>query len=249
MQTALASYRDMAALARSRRQLVGIIVDELDKLSEMSSELVRNPLKEVLTTVQELHRQLQDGVSAEQLRMLENVKTLTTNMYLQVDDLVRLTETGNFNDEQSLLKMNEVLQEATAALAQEISDFGATVIVGALPSVTGSRRQLLRLLVNLLSNALQFRSEAEPEIRIDSRSQGDCWCFQVDDNGIGIPIDERQAVFSLLRRSGQKLAAVGSGIGLNICRKVVRWHGGKIWIDDSPMGSTRIEFTLPVTDS
>ncbi len=248
MQTALASYRDMAALARSRRQLVGI-VDELDKLSEIGSEYVRQPLKEVLTTAQRLQSQLQADLSPEHLRMFEKICSLTTDIYLRVDDLVRLTETGNFNDARSLLDMNELVSDAISALAQEISDSGASVRADNLPAVTGSRRQLSQLMTNLLSNALQFRAELAPEIRIGCSRQGDYWCFHVDDNGIGIPVEDRQSVFSLFRRSGQNQSAVGSGIGLNICRKVVRWHGGEIRIDESPSGGTRIEFTLPVTDS
>ncbi len=248
MQTALASYRDMVALARSRRQLVGM-VDELDKLSEISSDYVREPLKEVLTAAQTLVKQLESDISPEQLRLLETIKSLTTDVYLRVDDLVRLTETGSFNDERTLVDMNELVSEARIALKEEIESRSAHIDVERLPSITGSRRQLYQLMLNLISNAIQFHSDASPMVSIQAIREGDYWSFQVDDNGTGIPVEERQSVFSLFRRSGQKTTAAGSGIGLNICRKVIRWHGGDIHIEESPLGGARVVFTLPVTDS
>lgn len=248
MQTALASFRDMVALARSRRQLVGV-VDELDKLSEISSDFVRQPLKDVLTTAQALYKQLQDEVTPEQLRMLEAIKSLTTEVYIRVDDLVRLTDSGSFNDPRSLVDMNDLVEDAIESLSEEIKCSGATVVCEHLPSVTGSRRQLVQLLRNLMSNALQFYADKTPEIAIEASREGDYWSFHVDDNGRGIPVEERESVFSLFRRSGQKTTASGSGIGLNICRKIVRWHGGEIRIEDSPKGGARVTFTLPITDS
>ncbi|HCS26944.1 MAG TPA: hypothetical protein DIW43_05795 [Spongiibacteraceae bacterium] len=248
IQTALASYRDMAALARTRRQLVGI-VDELNILSQIGSDQVRQPMRDVVTAVQALCSELKAVLSPEQQRMLESVKAMTTDIYLRVDDLVRLTESGSFNDPRSLVDLNSLLDDVRVSLKSEIDSSAARIDSDGLPTVAGSRRQLFQLLQNLLSNAIQFQSDNAPQIRLSADRQGDYWCFSIDDNGSGIPVEERQSVFSLFRRSGHKPMAVGSGIGLNICRKIVRWHGGEIQVEDSPLGGARITFTLPVTDS
>lgn len=248
IQTALASYRDMVALARCRRQLVGV-VDELDKLSEISSSQVRDPLKDILVTVQALLKDVENELSPEHMRALEKVKNLSSEVFSRVSDLLRLTETGSFNDARSLVNMNELVRDATEALQLEIAESGARIEVDDLPSVTGSRRQLYQLILNLLSNAISFSADSEPEIAISAVRRGDYWCFSVEDNGVGIPVEERQSVFSLFRRSGQKTTALGSGIGLNVCRKVVRWHGGEIGIEESSKGGACVAFTLPLSDS
>jgi len=69
---------------------------------------------------------------------------------------------------------------------------------------------------------------------------------RVDDDGPGIPPSERERVFDRFQRSAAARDRVsgGSGLGLPIARSIVEQHGGRIWIEDSPLGGARVAFEL-----
>jgi signal transduction histidine kinase len=71
---------------------------------------------------------------------------------------------------------------------------------------------------------------------------GEC-TIRVTDNGMGVPVDERDSVFAIYRRLDRSIP--GSGIGLAICQRIVLAHRGRIWIEDGIDGGARVCFTLP----
>ena len=86
-------------------------------------------------------------------------------------------------------------------------------------------------------------------IRITAEQQNGEWEFACKDNGIGIEPTYRERVFVIFQRLHPRDAYPGTGIGLALCRKIVDFHGGKIWIDDQETGQpgTVIRWTLPST--
>jgi signal transduction histidine kinase len=69
----------------------------------------------------------------------------------------------------------------------------------------------------------------------------------VDDDGPGIPREERERVFDRFHRSepARDRGSGGSGLGLGISRSIVAAHGGRIWVEGSPLGGARVAFALP----
>jgi two-component system OmpR family sensor kinase len=99
---------------------------------------------------------------------------------------------------------------------------------------------------NLLSNG---RRHAGPDGRValSATSAGGRAVVRVDDDGPGIPAAERELVFERFHRSevARDRGSGGSGLGLGIARSIVALHGGRIWIEDSPLGGARVAFELP----
>ena len=99
---------------------------------------------------------------------------------------------------------------------------------------------------NLLSNA---RRHAGPggRVALSARADGAGLVVSVDDDGPGIPPEQRERVFDRFHRSepSRDRASGGSGLGLGIARSIVELHGGRIWVDDSPLGGARVSFELP----
>ncbi len=97
----------------------------------------------------------------------------------------------------------------------------------------------------LLQNLLDERGEPRRIAHPGAQSpEADDWVrVEVDDDGQGIPLEDREGVFDLFARSTTQ--APGTGVGLALCRRVVERHGGAIGIDDSPLGGARVWFTLP----
>jgi len=98
---------------------------------------------------------------------------------------------------------------------------------------------------NLIGNALKFRGEQPPRITVSWADAGDEWEFSVADNGIGIEPEYADRIFVIFQRLHPKDAYPGTGIGLAMCRKIVEYHGGRIWLDTSVDSGTVFRFTLP----
>ncbi|MDP9135855.1 MAG: ATP-binding protein, partial [Actinomycetota bacterium] len=137
---------------------------------------------------------------------------------------------------------------ALANLDATVIESRAKVDVGPLPTVSGESSLLTALLQNLISNALKFRGEAAPEIRIRAERDGDEWLFACSDNGIGIDPEYAERIFVIFQRLHGKDEYAGTGIGLAMCRKIVEHHGGRIWLDSDAAPGTTLRFTLPALE-
>jgi signal transduction histidine kinase len=172
-------------------------------------------------------------------------------MQVLINDLLAFSRVGRHTHDQVELSSATLIDQAIRNLEQVITETGATVRVfdgPEPPVVLGEQALLTAVFQNLISNAIKFRGDDSPVIRIQLRSaeQDGAWEFAVTDNGIGIAAEYAERVFVLFQRLHGKSQYPGTGIGLAMCRKIVEYHGGRIWIDTEYSGGTRVCFTLPV---
>lgn len=114
-----------------------------------------------------------------------------------------------------------------------------------MPEITADPGRMFTLFYALIDNALKFRSEAAPDIRIQVEEKADFWQFRISDNGIGIDPMFYDDVFRPLRKLHTDDAYPGVGMGLTLARKIVIQHGGEIWLEPSGRGSgLTVGFTL-----
>ncbi len=85
-------------------------------------------------------------------------------------------------------------------------------------------------------------------MRIGVDRHGDEWLITVADNGIGIEPQYAERVFVIFQRLHAKQEYPGTGIGLAMCRKIVEYHGGRIWLDTDVTAGTAFRFTLPALE-
>ncbi|MGB3827633.1 MAG: GAF domain-containing sensor histidine kinase [Ornithinimicrobium sp.] len=140
--------------------------------------------------------------------------------------------------------LREVVDSVLQDLGPALRDSGAEVSVEAMPIVWADPVQLYSVMLNLLSNAVKFaRPGVPPRIGVDAQTLPDRWRVAVSDNGVGIPQDERDAVFALYKRLDTSVS--GHGIGLLTARRIVEEHGGRIGVGEHrPVGS-EMWFELP----
>ncbi|MEO8663604.1 MAG: ATP-binding protein [Bryobacteraceae bacterium] len=127
-------------------------------------------------------------------------------------------------------------------LAPEIRAAGAEITYDELPLVTGDADRLMQLFENLVRNAIQYRGEAAPRVHVGAREEDGRWTLSVGDNGAGIDAQDLERIFRPFERMSRKRD--GAGLGLAICREIVRGHGGRIWAESELGQGTTIYFTL-----
>ena len=95
-----------------------------------------------------------------------------------------------------------------------------------------------------MANGLKFHSEEPPRVTISAERRQATWLFSVRDNGVGVPHELGDEIFSMFKRAhGDEVA--GCGIGLAVCRKIVEAHGGTIWAEPAEDAGTVMRFTIP----
>lgn len=145
------------------------------------------------------------------------------------------------------------MHAAVADLDAQIAAAGATVDVDQLPVVQGDATLLGALAQNLLANAVKFASAdgARPRVEVRAERISGGWRVTVDDDGPGVPVEERERVFGLMQRGDRadvEASVDGLGIGLSTCRRIVQAHGGRIGIEDSALGGASVWVLLPAGD-
>jgi light-regulated signal transduction histidine kinase (bacteriophytochrome) len=80
---------------------------------------------------------------------------------------------------------------------------------------------------------------------VSARRDGENWLFSFTDNGIGIEPDYADRIFVIFQRLHDKAAYPGTGIGLAMVRKIIEYHGGRVWLDTTVTRGARFCFTLP----
>ena len=138
-----------------------------------------------------------------------------------------------------------VVEDISAA----ITESGSSVTRDDLPTVQGDPSQLRQLFQNLIGNAIKYRHpDRKNHIHVSARKSGKYCEFSVKDNGIGIKPEYYERIFEIFQRLHGRGEYSGTGIGLALCKKIVKMHGGRIWLESAPGEGTTFLFTLRDAD-
>jgi len=141
--------------------------------------------------------------------------------------------------------LSVILASAIENLKISIQESGAQITSDALPTLRVDPMQFVLLFQNLLSNAMKFRGNSPPLIRVGATHRQGEWVFSVTDNGIGIDPEHAERIFMIFQRLHPRDRYPGTGMGLAICKKIVEQHGGRIWVESSLGKGATFFFTLP----
>jgi two-component system sensor histidine kinase KdpD len=122
-----------------------------------------------------------------------------------------------------------------------------SIVDPGVPPVTLDFVLVVRVLVNLLDNALKY-SPANRPVRLEARAVGNELEVRISDCGCGIPTAERQRVFQRFFRLSETASAPGLGLGLPVCKGFVEAHHGRIWVEERPGGGSVFCFTIPLEE-
>ncbi|HWL38448.1 MAG TPA: ATP-binding protein [Frankiaceae bacterium] len=215
--------------------------DELTQFAYVASHDLSEPLRVIAGHVQLLAGRYGDALDDDAKTWIEFAVDGCARMRSLIDDLLAYSRAGRD------LKIVDVDLGAVAATVA--AEYPGVVRTEPLPSVRADRMLVHQVLRNLLSNATKFaRADVPAEVALSAERIGTDWLVTVADNGIGIDPRHRERVFNVFQRLHGRGDYEGTGIGLAIVRKGVEQMGGRVWVDDSPLGGTAIRFTLPAPE-
>jgi PAS domain S-box-containing protein len=239
----LLAIEDITERKRIHDELVSSNED-LQRFAYVAAHDLRTPLNAALNLSRLLERRAQDKLDAQERELLrlsvESMERLNTLM----KDILTFSEMGSAPQQLRLISLDEPLQIALANLRHHIEAAGATISVGTLPQVRSDRTQMVMVFQNLIGNAIKYRREEAPHVRIEAVEEGSDWRVSVGDNGQGFNPEQASAIFEPFKRlHGTDIK--GSGIGLATCKRIVERSGGRIWAESTPGQGSTFFFTIP----
>jgi signal transduction histidine kinase len=219
---------------------------ELEQFAYVASHDLQEPLRKVASFCQLLQRRYAGQLDEKADLYIEYAVDGAKRMQQLINDLLAFSRVGRIVRDQVLVPSSEALGQARANLSVPIQEEQARIESGPLPVVRAEAVLLTTVFQNLLGNALKFRGEDDPRISVAAQRDGEFWEFSVTDNGIGVPPEYADRIFVIFQRLHDRQAYPGTGIGLALCRKIIEYHGGRMWLDTGHSPGARFCFTLPI---
>lgn len=201
---------------------------------------VSHDLKSPLITIKGFAGAVLKDIEAGNLSRLDSdVKRImgaADKMAALLSDLLELSRIGRIMNPPSRIDMNLLAQDVLAQLSGPISQGGVEVVLQpGLPAVWGDAPRIAEVLQNLVENAVKYMGDQlQPLVEIGTREGEHEQVFWVRDNGMGVPQQYQETVFGLFNKLDPH--SEGTGIGLALARRIVEFHGGKLWVESEGRG-------------
>jgi PAS domain S-box-containing protein len=275
-KTLLAGYTiDITDRKHAEEALKETLVDlersnkDLEQFAYVASHDLQEPLRMVASYTQLIARRYKDKLDADANEFIGFAVDGARRMQKMIDDLLSYSRVGTRRKPFKPVDWTPVLKQVVTNLTLAIEETGAVITHDPLPMVRGDDSQLVLLLQNLIGNAIKFRGKEAPRIHISATNESrkmvddgqktivplqtqfsepkEGWVFSVKDNGIGIDPHYKDRIFLTFTRLHGREEYPGNGIGLAVCKKIVEYHKGRIWIESEPGKGSIFYFTLAET--
>jgi PAS domain S-box-containing protein len=175
----------------------------------------------------------------------KRIQEAVLKMQRLLNELLELSRIGRLMNPPQTIAFSDLVQEALEIVEGRLHAGRVRVTVQPdLPAVYGDHQRLVEVLQNLLDNAAKFMGDQPaPHIEIGQRGAEDGKpVFYIKDNGIGIAPDHHERVFGLFNQLDPKIE--GTGVGLAIVKRIVEFHGGRIWVESEAGKGATFCFSL-----
>lgn len=218
---------------------------ELEEFVFVASHDLQEPVRTISGFVDLFTDSYKDKLDDDGLQCLNFIKGATERSKDLVRDLLDYSRLGN-QIKTTEIDLNKLLKDVKVDLFAKISEKGATIESGKLPTIKGLRTEMRLLFQNLIGNAIKFgKADEPPVVKITCEQKDDNWLFKVSDNGIGFNSKHTETVFVLFRQLNSKSKYAGTGIGLAHCKRIIELHNGKIWAETELGKGSDFYFTIP----
>ncbi|MEQ1666636.1 MAG: hybrid sensor histidine kinase/response regulator, partial [Bdellovibrionales bacterium] len=232
---------------------------ELNKLNEeknyflgMASHDLRNPLGNIITFANFIEDEAAIGLSEEHKNYLKIIINTSRGMMELLDNLLDVSriESGEMMGMQVDFNVKDLINSCVNQTKNSADKKNIQLgfsIGDSVESIHGNQEQLSQVLINLISNAIKF-SHAETSVEVTADILDGQVVIKVTDQGQGIPESEQAKVFdAFTKTSVRSTAGEGStGLGLNIAKKLIENHGGKIWLTSKKGKGSTFAFSIPL---
>jgi signal transduction histidine kinase len=221
--------------------------EDLREFASIASHDLQEPIRKIIGFGMRLKKDGSPYLDDKGRDYLERMERSAKKMQKFVDDLLQYSKATVSSTRCHSVNLKEVVSQVLTLLEARMEETHPKIEVGPLPVIESDRMQMVQLFQNLISNALKFHKKGEPPVvRISHRLlENGFHEIRVQDQGIGFNEKDLDRIFKPFERLHGNGDYDGTGMGLAICKKIVRRHGGELTAESSPQGGSTFIITLP----
>ncbi len=240
------SAREQSATLHAHAQELARSNRDLEEFAQIASHDLKEPLRTIRGYTSLLQSRYGSTLDPEAKEYLDFAASGADRMGALLDGLMAYSTVDGLAVDRGVVNMNEVVQQVRDDLRRHLKEADARVTQDALPDVPGSPSQLAQAIMNIIANAVKYRSDRRRlAIHIGAKDLGDAWRFEFKDNGMGMEPASAARAFEMFYSSDSGNDRGSRGVGLAVVRRVVERHGGTCGIASMPDQGSRVWFTLP----
>ena len=259
VRTVIAMVRDITLrkwAETEREDLINKLEQQKAELEERNAELtqftytVSHDLKSPLVTINGYLGYIEQDASSGNMERLKKdtrrIQEAVNKMHALLTELLELSRIGRLMNEPENVPFDDLIKDAMDIVHGQLESSRVTVHTQPnLPIVRGDRQRLTEVLQNLIDNAVKYMGDqTDPHIEVGQQGEEDEKpIFFVKDNGMGIAPEYHERVFGLFNKLDAK--SEGTGIGLALVKRIIEFHGGRIWVESTSGNGSTFYFTLP----
>lgn len=234
--------------------------NELAQFAYVASHDLQEPLRKVTTFSNRLCERYMNSIPEGGRDFIEKINNSAERMRKLIDDLLNFSRISRFEKNFIHTDLNKVIKDVLSDFDLLIQERNAVIHLDKLPAMAAVPLQMNQLFHNLIGNALKFtHANVDPVITISSREMPESdlkkfphldasvqhYKISIRDNGIGFPQEFADQIFVIFQRLNDKQDYPGTGIGLALCRKIVRNHYGEIYAESKENEGSVFYVILP----
>lgn len=218
---------------------------ELEGFVGGATQELLTPLSSIRDSLHTVLQRHSDGLPAEAQTLVSQSSEVADDLCKMIEQLIAFSELGTEETALSRVDLNEIASDAVRKVDVKAKASGAKISIGKLPIVHGVASELALVFQNLIANAINHNDNESPRLTLEAKQIGQEHVVSFKDNGAGIPEEHNETIFSPL----QKLSGdtPGYGLGLAACRKIIRRHDGRLWVESSGRRGANFQLALPAS--
>ncbi|MGM0582730.1 MAG: ATP-binding protein [Bacteroidota bacterium] len=225
----IVTFNDVTELKRSQHRLSRINEDHSTFIHSVSHNL-KGPLANIEAMLPYLKGEKKSS-ALDHKKIVNVIQNSFNNLSQIISELSDITKIESEVGECERVNLKALFKEVKTSLQEELNKSEATIICDFKePTISFSRKNLRNILLNLLSNALKYRSpDRVPEITISTEKEKDYTVLSIQDNGLGMKSDKIEGIFNIFTRIHNHVE--GTGVGLYLVKKITENAGGEIKVE------------------
>lgn len=218
---------------------------DLEQFAYTASHDLQSPLRTISGMVNLLEKKKLIKPDSEEEKLFSLIKSNTDQMRSMVRDLLAYSKVDDSDLKFIHVPIGEVCEQAIELIKADVETHQAVFHISKMPTVLGSKSQLLRLFQNLFENSIKYRSDETPHIVVTHHMTENNYHIHVKDNGIGFEMENATKIFSFMKRLSNGEDIPGTGIGLTACKRIMKNHKGSIIAESEPGKGSVFKLQFP----
>ncbi|MDH5719960.1 MAG: ATP-binding protein [Spirochaetia bacterium] len=227
--------------------------NELEQFSYIIAHDLQEPVRMVANYIGLISKKIEYDIDEKLKKYFNYTVDGSVRIQEMIFSMLEFSRAGANKLTFDMVDLNDIAQTAVVNMKLLISETKASVVFENLPILKGDKSQLIRVFMNLISNSIRFMPKNQkgkyvrnPQIRIFSAKKDKRYFFiSIQDNGMGIPKESVNSIFDIFRRAHSRETYPGTGMGLTICKKIIKRHKGDIKVLTTSSKGTTMQIRLP----